>query len=335
MPNEPNSGPRSVSILVEFENAKTICRAEIREALLALTSEVQQFRSLAPERAVELIAVHSGPPADSEPVRRLMAEEAPELLRVATVMVRGLPTGRYYELKNLAIAEASGDVVVLLDSDTVAEAGWLETLLRPFHRPETVAANGYTYLRHRDLVSRAIALFWFFPVRERDAKGARRRALNANNCAFRRGWLQANPFPRDNGFKVGCTLLTHRLRAQGIEIVQTEARAGHQPLRGWRFLLWRALVTGRDADRKYALLKSPSPLKRCVNAMSFFYKMERRAVSRVLTLHRRVELPPAQVPAAMALGMSFYAVSFVGQTLRAIGLASDRPEVIPPYAEHT
>jgi hypothetical protein len=138
----------------------------------------------------------------------------------------------------------------------------------PFEQPETVCVNGYTYLLHDDFFSRTFALLWFFPLAEGDRRFAAKRALNANNNAFRRTWIASHPFPRHNGFKVSCTLTMHELWREGHKIVNADARVYHYSPRGWRFFFWRALVTGRDADRKFVELHAPGRVQRIVKSFT-------------------------------------------------------------------
>jgi glycosyltransferase involved in cell wall biosynthesis len=335
MQQPANYGVTSLSLVVEFENATTVSWDEVHETLTSLKSEVEALKRRSPRFSVEVVFAHPGPDAHSASIENGIAHSVESLFHLARVRVLSVEGGRYYELKNAGIEASTADVVILADSDAVFEPGWLESILSKFAVPETVAVNGYTYLRQSDFVSRTMAMLWVFPAREKDPKWSKKRSLNANNCAFRREWIQAFPFPIENGFKVGCTLLTHRLKQQGHSVVDADARAAHQPLRGWRFLFWRAMVTGRDADRKFCLLKSQSYMRRLAHAGSFLYKMLRRTVHRTLTLRKQIALPVWQLPAALILGIAFYIVSFFGQCLRIAGLAADVPEHIPPYAEYT
>src|SRR5690606_13895702 len=115
-------------------------------------------------------------------------------------------------------------------------------------------------------------------------------------------WIKAHPFPIDKGFKISCTKMMHELRQGGIEMVKVPAYCAHLPLQGWRFLVWRALVTGRDADRKFEDLRSPSRFQRLVHAFRHGFKMQLRAARRVLLHYRRVSMPMWEVPAALSIG---------------------------------
>lgn len=332
MATPANAGSARFSVIVEMENARTICWEEVGGMLRAL---VEQLAALATGGwKPQVLLVHPGTETDSPTLRAAALQQAPRLDEAARLQVIACPQGRYYELKNAGIARADGDIVVLLDSDSVPERDWLQTLLAPFEDPGVTIVSGHTYLSHCDFVSRVLALIWLFPLREGDQRAAQRRALNANNCAFRREALGPAPFPRDHGFKVSCTKLMRRLEAQGIQLVRVPAYATHAPLTGWRFLAWRALVTGRDADRKYAALKSPARGRRLVAALGFAWRMQMRAVRRVLFQHRLVQMAWYEVPPALLLGLLFYALAGLAQLKRACGLTLDRPETIPACAEH-
>jgi hypothetical protein len=324
---------RTFSVVVEMENAVTICWSDVGRTLCLLADQIAQRADTGPRRP-QVLLVHPGSESESAQLRVAACAAAPRLEKVARLEVLSVPQGRYYELKNAGIARADGQVVVLLDSDTLPEPGWLDTLLAPFDRPEVVVVSGQTYLEHNDFVSRMMALIWLFPLRAHDEQAVRRRALNANNCALRVREVGREPFPIDNGFKVACTKFMRRLEARGIELVRVPALAAHAPLRGWRFLLWRALVTGRDADRKFADLKSPARGRRLLAAAGFALRMGSRAVRRVLAQYRHVAMPWYQVPLAASLGAAFYLLAGCSQTLRALGLTPERPESIPAYAEH-
>ena len=211
------SSRRTYSIVMEMENCRTICWTELREVVMLLAKQIGSS-VLAGGKRPEVILVHPGPESESGDLVAAITEEAPQLGEVARVSAVGVPEGRYYELKNAGISKASGELILFLDSDTLIEPQWLATLLTALENPEVIAVSGHTYLNYNDLISRMLALTWFFPLRDRDGKNAGKRALNMNNCGFQADWIRAHPFPIDNGFKVSCTKLMKVMEAASISM---------------------------------------------------------------------------------------------------------------------
>ncbi|RRI05035.1 glycosyltransferase family 2 protein [Mesorhizobium tamadayense] len=322
------------SVVVEMENAKSIDWDEIGVGLTVLADEIASV-SAAGFASPKVIISHAGHDADAQSLRDHINREAPQLKEVSELRFAACPGGRYYELKNNGILAAETDVVVFMDSDTVPESDWLSILLGPFRNPGTVCVNGYTYLFYDDFSSRTFALIWFFPMAQGDKKFAAKRAINANNVAFRRDWIAGHPFPQNNGFKVSCTLLMHQLRREGHEIVHAGARVYHYPPRGWRFFCWRALVTGRDADRKFVALHAPSRSQRIVKSLSRWGTMSWRTTRRVLSHAPQTGMPLWQIPFSLAVGLAFYTLAFLGHFSLAAGLVSDEIETMPDYVGHS
>ncbi|TPM31662.1 glycosyltransferase [Mesorhizobium sp. B2-3-5] len=322
------------SIVVEMENAKSIDWDEIGVGLKALAREIAAVSANGLGWPTVVIS-HSGAMSDSNALRHEIAAEAPELGQVADLVFTAFPGGRYYDLKNNGMLATHGNVVIFTDSDVVAESGWLSGLLEPFADPEIICVNGYTYLSHDDFFSRTFALIWFFPMARGDKRFASKRAINANNVGFRREWIFDHPFPRHNGFKVSCTLLMHKLLREGHKIHNVNARVYHYSPRGWRFFYWRALVTGRDADRKFTELKSPSRTQRVVKSFSRWATMSWRTTRRIIGHAREAGMPLWQIPFSLIVGQAFYVLVFWGQFSLATGLVSDDIEVVPDYVGHS
>jgi hypothetical protein len=325
---------QKISFVVELENAALVSWHEVTASLTQLLDQMLEHAHRQPVE-YELLLAAPGNVADGRELLTGLLQRLPQLAATADVQVVSVEGGRYYELKNAGIARSTGDVVVFLDSDCTIEPGWLQTILEPFQSPGLHVVSGYTYLAHNDITSRTLALIWFFPLRDRDIRAGERRALNINNCAFSGDWIRAHPFEIDLGFKVSCTKLAHRIAAAGLSIERVSAYAAHAPLRGWRFLAWRAWVTGRDADRKHRDLRSPRRLTRLVHALKFTSKLGLRSLRRVLTHHRLVAMPWYEVPCALLMAAAFALLTLLGQVLHAAGFRSRHPELIPAYAEHT
>lgn len=329
------TGAGRLSLVVEMDNAEMLTPGEIEETISALTEQLRLYGVKQAElERPQLIFVHPGTPEDSELLSKAVADVVPDLDRFAELEFLSLPEGRYYELKNRGVAEARGDTVVFLDSDTVPEKDWLKNLVDPLDDPDVVATNGYTSLMYDDFLSRVYALFWIFPLRNHDDRLAAKRPLNANNCALRRVWLAENPFPENSGFKVSCSLLSNNLRMQNLVLRRVDAHVSHKPPRGWRFFIWRALVMGRDADRRFMALRSDGRGQRVANSFSRLFSAEWRAARR-LAHARYVGIPFWQTPFAFALISLFNGLVFFGQVAMAAGLTRDTVERVPDYVERS
>lgn len=320
----------SYSLVVEMENARSVETGDVSVGLTALACEIRAVSSLGFARP-RVVVSHGGDDADSLLLRSSFASEASQLEQVADLIFTACPGGRYYDLKNNGIPATDGDIVIFTDSDTVAESGWLSAMLDPFQDAATVGVNGYTYLFFDDFLSRTFALIWFFPLAQNDTRFASKRAINANNVAFRRDWIASHPFPGNNGFKVSCTLLMREFDRDGHKLVSANARVYHHPPRGWRFFHWRALVTGRDADRKFSELVSSRRGQRIAKSFRRWFTMSWRTTRRVLGNARQTGMPVWQIPLSLLVGLAFYSLAFWGQFSLATGLVGDEIEVLPDF----
>lgn len=323
------------TIIVEMENARQADWDDVARTITILADQIEELGFSSQKPRPQVIFAQVGDAADTPVLREGIEAVAPKLAKIAELDFVSVPDGRYYDLKNAGLKLAHGDPIVFLDSDCQPESGWLSALLTPFEKPDTIAVNGYTYLMIDDFASKVLALVWLFPLRANDEAFAAKRALNLNNCAFARDFIVNNPFPDNNGFKVSCTLLQRQLHGLGHRLQHVPARVGHPAPKGLRFFLWRALVTGRDADRKYTALKSERTHRRLLHGLSRWFTTSWRTTRRVFSASGKVGLPAWQMPFAWLAGLSFYSLAAVAQLAQAAGITSDRKEYVPDYAEHS
>ncbi|RST87236.1 glycosyltransferase [Aquibium carbonis] len=321
---------------MEMENARLITRDEFGETVSTLEREIAAWRDgQAGPRIAQLIIVHGGGAEETEILDAMLRDLAPDLTALAEIDVVSVPGGRYYEIKNAAISRAKGEIVLFLDSDSVPQPGWMSKMLAPFEDKAVTVVNGFTALEHDDFLSRAYALFWIFPLANGDERFAAKRSLNVNNSAFRRHWIAANPFPDNNGFKVSCSILWDQVLRDEVGVRRVDALALHKPPRGVRFLVWRALVTGRDNDRRHAVLKSPSRPRRVVHAFGRLWTAEWRSLRRIFGKGGHVGMPIWERPPAFLVASAFHILPFFSQAAMAAGLVRDRVEHIPDYVERS
>jgi cellulose synthase/poly-beta-1,6-N-acetylglucosamine synthase-like glycosyltransferase len=122
----------------------------------------------------------------------------------------------YFDGKNAGAAAATGEIVILLDGDTVPRRDWLGRLLSRFD-PGVDAVAGRTRYTGASLIARTCSVPDFANILEEEDGTA--GGFNINNVAFRTPVLRSHPLDariRRNG---GCYLLSKQLRAAGKRVV--------------------------------------------------------------------------------------------------------------------
>ncbi|TIU61410.1 MAG: glycosyl transferase family 2, partial [Mesorhizobium sp.] len=94
-------------------------------------------------------------------------------------------------------------------------------------------------------------------------------------------------------------------------------------------------VTGRDADRKFVALRSPSRGQRIVKSFSRWFTMSWRTARRIVGHAHPAGMPLWQIPFAVIVGLAFYTLVFWGQLSFAAGIVGDRVELVPDYIGHS
>lgn len=307
------------TIVIEWENAIDTEDKWAQRAVAALQRELEAVGPRMSGRPA-VTYLYDETKVDPGAIWRNIEAGAPRLGEACDLEV--LPTGglTYYDLKNFGISRARTELSIMLDSDAAPQPGWLEGMIRPFADPTIMAVGGITILGHDDLLSRTMALSWIFGLAEEAEKTASEAGIYANNTAVRTAFFRANPFPRLKAFKKACTFWLRSMRERGYGYVRVaDARTIHAPHPGWRFLIWRAWMTGLDRDFHGFHMISRSRLGRIGYACRFFVREVARSWSRIIRKRRSVELPWWQVPAAMAIALGFFAIAFVAEFGSAIG----------------
>jgi hypothetical protein len=300
------------SIVIEWENIQ-LAEADRCSAMLAeLTRQIAAHPG-APgvgRPDFEMLVIFDDRKISEAGVRDFVASCVPALPdRVELRFIAGSGRG-YYEQKNLGVSEARGRFVVFLDSDVIPEPGWLSGLLGSFDDPSVEVVCGNCYLDAGDLVSKSLALAWFFPLRDGREVLTRQDSFFANNVAFRRDVAISYPFvPLEGTSRGACRLLARRLTEDGRGLfVNTAARVSHPAPNGLRHLLLRGLAQGRDNllfDRTIGGGAARASVGRAL-------RMQARAWKRIVRHRRTVALGPLGVPAALAIASIYYACYAVG-----------------------
>lgn len=308
----------AVTIVIEWENAIDVEDKWTKAAMAALEREIA---TVGPRMADKprVMYLYNKSTVDPTIIDRTLKSVAPRLKELAELEV--IPTDglTYYKLKNYGIAQAKTDISVMLDSDAAPQPGWLESLLKPFSDPDVMAVAGFTFLGHDDLLSRTMALSWIFDLHDEGRKTVKRHKMHANNAAVRTNFFRENPFPDLPAFKKQCGFWLRDITERGYGFVRTEgAKTIHAPHPGFRFLTWRAWITGTDRDFQLFQTKSRSRLVRVGRAAG--YSGGRLATSwwRIMTKGGKVDLPVWQRPAAMMIVLGFYGIAFAGALTSAL-----------------
>lgn len=313
----------SASIVIEWENARL---AEAERAMRMLTELARQTDEIAASssRQVDIVVLYN-PEAIQRSDLEAMFAHARALDRWA-FPVRLVEAGErtYYEQKNFGAGSTTGELVVLIDSDVVPEAGWLERMLSGFEDPEVGVVCGSTYIECDSFYDRSIALFWLFQLRtDRDEIEPADRFFG-NNVAFRREVIRANPFPAQNTFRGHAYLLAKSLQEKGVKMVrQTGARVSHPPPNGLRHFINRAMCEGHDHAIRECIRGRKRP--RRFDVRTFRQRMG-AATSRIAQGYRDVSLSPVGAVGAWSVALAYNSCWLTGKLLCAIN-----PEIVPKH----
>ncbi|MBC8121355.1 MAG: glycosyltransferase, partial [Gemmatimonadaceae bacterium] len=231
------SGLPSFSIVLETENLDTAAAQELARCLEALTKQ-----DLDVARANEVLLLDSG---DVPPELYTCLRTDYPWLQVHRIR----PDTGYYDAKMQGAALASGEVVILCDSDCDYERGWLRNILMPFQQSDVQVVAGETTLAANGPYGVAMAATYIFPRFSGEEGLYSGSGYYCNNVAFRRAFLLEHPIPSPLPiYRGNCVVHARRLRQAGHTIWrQGRARGVHQIPNGAAHFFWRFLLLGSEA----------------------------------------------------------------------------------------
>lgn len=245
------------------------------------------------------------------PLAERRIHERDDLFDARVIVGEGL---EYYPLKNRGAAEASGDLLLFVDSDVRPDADWLPVLLASLADPAIDVVCGRTYVAPTDLVARAFALGWTYPLPNRGAELRPVHKFYANTILFRAEIFRRTGF-RDLGHRTrgAASLLREDLARLGISVWENpRAGVAHPPPADWRHLAVRALAHGRDQYMTRSENRHWSGLRRSLGISAF---RAGRAFFETARSWRRVGLKPWEIPAALAICSAYYGFFALGGVL--------------------
>lgn len=239
-----NASLPSLSIIVEWENAKSSELARARAMLSALAEQTRRLSNRFPAPP-ELILVHDAEDGAAEDTLAAVRPSVGDFVgEIRVLPCEGLD---YYAQKNFGAAQARNEVILLADSDIVPDEDWLERLLSCLVEENADVVCGATLLDTGTFYEKAFAGFWFFPTRSETGERRRSEHFFANNVAFRKDVLRDHPFPDLPLVRGSCTVLARTLLENGkVIMIEPAARVGHPPPNGLGHFVKRALCSGQD-----------------------------------------------------------------------------------------
>ena len=235
----------------------------------------------------------------------------------------------YYELKNFGFQQSHRDIIIFLDCDVVPEEGWLVAMLEPFQNPRISVLGGMNNAP-KSLYAKAFAVatglrlgstaFEDSVVKlgsEYDDQSHEVEYFNANNVAFRREILEANPFPRLPQFRRSCVVLGDRLRLQGYKILcQPKSRTYHPPPHGLKHFIATALSEGHDtaiSKSQTRKVKASMPNDNQQNRLSLH-----EIFSHYRKKYRSVRLSPKDKVGTFGIVLSYLLFMYIGYQLSSV-----------------
>jgi glycosyltransferase involved in cell wall biosynthesis len=222
-------------------------------------------------------------------------------LTVRVVPAAGLD---YFGMKNHGVAAATGDYVVLIDSDAVPGDRWLERLLGSFDNPRTRVVAGHASPRPDSAYGAALAAAGPMPVEVEglDAPLTVASEMFAGNVAAARPILLAHPFEPDTGeSRERCVPLVRRLGAHGCSpYMNPRARVTFPPPPDLGQFVRRAVALAHDERRAWGggML---SALRRGATGLG-------RACGRLVRYRQPLGLRWWAMPAAITVLLAHYSV---------------------------
>jgi glycosyltransferase involved in cell wall biosynthesis len=226
----------SFSMIYETENLSSVELDNIYKSLASIANQ-----DISPEQANEFLIIE-GDYAPEEVIAQLCS-------KYPWIQVKRMPRITYHEAKMKGATFATGEIVVICDSDCIYEPNWLRNMLTPFAENSDVnVVAGETTTPIRNPYELAVAMNYLFRRFSHREHLYPSNHYHLNSVAFRRGFLLANPIPIDLPLYRGhCKVHTHNLcELKGYTIWKhPQAKAIHEPP-VISFISWRYLLYGRD-----------------------------------------------------------------------------------------
>lgn len=234
-----------VSVVIEGYN-ESMSLGSAQDAVDALKK--QNF----PLDQVELIFVGNSAQADS--AKKSNGGETP-FFGVKSVAADG---ANYYELKNIGMNSASGEIIALVDSDAVPEPDWLPNLVEGVKSGADLTAGlslfQSKYLKSDNfLMQIAASVTWGFVVGKVHGSPLLANGFLSHNAGLNAETFRRYPYRTDLGRTCAGNFFFNKIRDSGGRIIlQPDQRTAHN----FSFLWWLTRLHVRFGHEIFLLRRS-------------------------------------------------------------------------------
>jgi hypothetical protein len=312
----------SLAVVIEWENAVLAKLSRTMRMLEQLRQQLTEIAPLLGEKA-EVLFLYDQTRVSAEFIQKAVGKVFGNA-QFCEVKVISTTGKRYYELKNESLLYTQKDLLVFLDSDVVPEDGWLRGLLKAFEQEDTKVVCGNTYVSPDGLYGKAMALFWFFPLRQDDEGLVTSNCFFANNVAFRREVLKKYPFPDLENFRGQCLSLARLMSNDGIPIhLQRSSRVSHPPPNGFWHFACRALCQGHDEALE---ARRGSSYGVMLGAAKRYFRSLREAYWEICRGYPKVQLSRFGGVCAFGIAAAYHSLALAGELVTRV-----HPSIVRRY----
>lgn len=302
------------SIVIETENLGMAGLDDLRATIACLKNQTYSI-----ERANEIIAVIGATVSDE--TIALIRQEYPWL----KIHTERRPL-EYVESKVSGARQATGDIIVFVDSDAVYEPEWLEQMLYGFvAAPGAAVISSETRIRIHSVYTAAIQLIWMINAIKIAPHPTPTTQFHLNNFAARKKAVLGSHFFRGLPiYRANNVEWKKQMQFHGYSVMRVPGNLSHHapPANFWDFW-WRFMVMGSDAVAKTdfrfhydaTVTESFSPLQRLIRIPVFFafklYVMVKRTHALVTENWKNIGYIIAGWPVAIL----FLLVSTIGMVI--------------------
>ncbi len=311
-----------ITFILEWENAVLSELDRTERLLVQLFSQTQGRPEI-----FELLVLHNSIQVSEDFIKTFIDETIRKhsLSPIENRRIIDVLDAHYFQLKNRGVEEAKGEVILFLDSDIIPTEDWLVGILNGHALHPDDLVSGMSYIDHEDLMGKAFALNWFFPLPTANKNLKEVSLIHSNNYIARREILLANPYPKmAKGVTRGAdVLLWEKLKSKGIKLyIHEGARATHPCPNGWSHFFKRGMAEGRDAYQ--FLLEKEKVEKR--PGWQFFKQYAvrcQKVFTNTISKGKRVDLKIIEFPLVIGIMIFYYQLYFIG------GFAA---KILPKYS---